>query len=61
MRIELGFEMNTSCQSEFSRYIKAHFDPNKPILLSWINTLSLKRKPFVLEAGASSPLLSSEN
>jgi hypothetical protein len=34
VRIELVFERNNSCKSEFSKWTKAHFVANGPILLS---------------------------
>jgi hypothetical protein len=36
--IELVFEWKTSCQTQFSRYRKAHFLSNRPTQLSCRNT-----------------------
>jgi hypothetical protein len=38
VRIELVFERNTSCPSEFSKLINSHFVPNRPIELNWRNS-----------------------
>jgi hypothetical protein len=56
-----SFERNTYCKSEFSKWRKSHFVPNRPIQLSWQNTCIFKRKSYVLEAGTSSKLFPCEN
>jgi hypothetical protein len=33
VRIEFVFERNSYCKSEFSRWFKVHFVPNRPIQL----------------------------
>jgi hypothetical protein len=38
VRTELVFERSTSCNSEFSRWLKDNFVPNRPFQLSWRNT-----------------------
>jgi hypothetical protein len=56
-----NFERNTFRKSEFSRWRKVHFVPNRPIQLIEKTHMSLQRKPSVLEALASRTLFPSEN
>lgn len=44
VKIELVFVIITSCKSEFSRWRKAHFGPNPPILLKGRNTFICRIK-----------------
>jgi hypothetical protein len=44
VRIEIVFERNTACQWGFSRGITAHYDPNRPIQLSWLDTCISRKK-----------------
>ena len=61
VRIEFVFERNTSCESEFSRWRKALFFPKGIFDQIEETCVSLKRKPCVLQPGASTTLFSCEN
>jgi hypothetical protein len=56
VRIVFVFERNASCKTQFSRWRKAHFLPNRPIQLGWRNKWISWRKSSVLEVGASSTI-----
>jgi hypothetical protein len=61
VRIELVCEMNTSCNLCVSFWRWALFAPKSPIQMSWRNTyLTVKKKTYNSEAGASSTLFSFE-
>jgi hypothetical protein len=56
VRIELVFERNTSCKSEFSSWRNAHFVQTELYSQVEEKHVSLERKSSVLEAGASKTL-----
>jgi len=61
LKLSSFFERNTSCKSEFSRWRKAHLIQIGLFSYDEEKHASLEKKPFVLDAGATSTLFSCEN